>query len=48
MARPYVKDRRTALYLGVGCYVAGSLLLWDAFERRGKGRPFWTKFLPGA
>lgn len=45
--RPVVKDRKTALWLGVAAYVAGSLLLYDAFENRGKPRPFVTKFLPG-
>lgn len=45
--RPVVANRKTALYTGVAFYVAGSLLLWDAYEGRGKGRPFWTKLLPG-
>jgi hypothetical protein len=46
--RPVIKDRQTALVLGVAAYVAGSLLLWDAYENRGKARPFVTKLLPGA
>lgn len=44
--RPLVRDRRTALMLGVAAYVAGFVLLYDAYEHRGKGRPLWTKFLP--
>lgn len=45
--QPLIRDRRLALMLGVVAYVAGSVLLWDAYEGRGSGRPFWTKFLPG-
>ncbi len=45
--RPWIADRRTALYGGMAAYVIGSLLLWDAYENRGKPRPFATKFLPG-
>lgn len=48
MARGWVKDRRTALLGGYGFIVLGSALLWDAYEARGKARPFFTKFLPGA
>jgi len=48
MARKvFVRDRQLALMLGVGMFVAGSVLIWDAYEHRGKGRPFWLKFLPG-
>ena len=46
--RPLVRDRQTALMLGATAYVVGAVLLWDAFEGRGKGKPFWTKLLPGA
>lgn len=45
--KPIVADPRTAQWLGVGCYLLGSLLLWDAYEHRGKGRPFLTRWLPG-
>lgn len=49
MARqPIVKDRELALTLGVIAYIAGAVLLWDAFEGRGKSRPFWpSKILGG-
>lgn len=45
---PIVKDRRTALLAGYGFITIGSMLLWDAYEARGKARPFFTKLLPGA
>lgn len=45
--RPIVRDRDLALYAGLAAYVLGSVLLWDAFEGRGKAKPFWTKLLPG-
>lgn len=38
----------TARRLGVGAILAGSVLLWDAYEGSGKDRPFWLKLLPGA
>lgn len=38
-ARPYVSNRRHAVLLGVGAYVVGSFLLWDAYEHRGRPRP---------
>ena len=43
-----MKDRQTALMLGVGFYLLGTLFLYDAHEARGKGRPFALRFLPGA
>ena len=46
--RPYIKDRRCALLLGYGGILVGALALWDAYEQRGRRRPFLTKFLPGA
>jgi hypothetical protein len=47
MARP-VLPQNCALILGYGGIVLGALCLWDAYERRGRRRPFLTKFLPGA
>lgn len=44
--KPVVRDRRTARNLGIAGLVLGSLLLWDAYENRGKSRPFGLKFLP--
>lgn len=42
------RDRRTALIVGYGGILIGAWALWDAYERRGRRRPFATKFLPGA
>jgi len=46
--KPLVANRDTAILMGAVAYALGSILLWDAFEGRGKGKPFWTKLLPGA
>lgn len=43
-----VLSRNSALILGYGGIILGAMCLWDAYERRGKTRPFLTKFLPGA
>jgi hypothetical protein len=45
---PVIPDRRAALLIGYGGIVVGALALWDAYELRGRKRPFLTKFLPGA
>lgn len=42
-----VKDQKTAVLIGVGLYLAGTLVLWDAYEHRGASRPFSLRFLPG-
>jgi hypothetical protein len=44
---PAIADRRVSLALGYGGILIGALSLWDAYERRGRRRPFLTKFLPG-
>lgn len=44
---PVIRDRRTALVIGYGGILVGAWALWDAYERRGKRRPFATKLLPG-
>lgn len=46
--KPVVRDRHLALYGGIAALVVGSLLLHDAFEARGRSRPWVTKLLPGA
>lgn len=43
-----VQNRRTALWGGCVAIVIGSLLLHDAYEGRGVGRPWILKVLPGA
>jgi hypothetical protein len=45
--RPVIRDRKLALLLGAAAYIAGSLLLYDAYERHGQHRPFALHFLPG-
>lgn len=45
--KPIVADRRLALYGGILAYLIGSVLIWDAYERRGKDRPFMFRFLSG-
>jgi hypothetical protein len=48
MAAKPVLPQNCALILGYGGIILGALCLWDAYERRGRRRPFLTKFLPGA
>ncbi|MGI8685133.1 MAG: hypothetical protein ACR2MO_08625 [Acidimicrobiales bacterium] len=45
-SQPLIGDRNTALALGVAATVLGSILLWDAWEHRGKSRP-WAMRLVG-
>lgn len=45
-ARPLVRNRETALYLGIAMTLGGGLLLWDAWENRGAKRP-WAMRLIG-
>lgn len=48
MPRPQlVRDQRTALALGIGLSLAGMWMLREAYEHRGKPRPFLLSFLPG-
>lgn len=47
MSRPMIRDARTAKLLGVACIVAGSFLLYDAYEARGRSKPWAAKLLPG-
>jgi uncharacterized membrane protein HdeD (DUF308 family) len=45
--RPVIPDRRTAQLAGVLMVCGGAYLLYDAYEARGRQRPFWTRLLPG-
>jgi hypothetical protein len=36
-----------ALAIGYGGILLGALALWDAYEGRGRTRPFIVKLLPG-
>lgn len=44
--RPWIRDHPTAVTVGVVLTVAGTLCLYDAYERRGRDKPFWLRFLP--
>lgn len=44
---PYIRSRQCALWIGYGGIIIGALALWDAYEVRGRRRPFLTKLLPG-
>jgi hypothetical protein len=47
VSRPVLRDRRTEQYLGIAGIVIGSALLYDAYENRGRSRPWWLRWLPG-
>lgn len=47
MSGPVIADHRTAKLAGVTCMVLGAWLLYDAYDARGKSRPFALRFLPG-
>jgi hypothetical protein len=44
--RPWIANRRTALWLGYGGLLLGAVAMYDAYENRGRQRPFASKFLP--
>jgi len=48
VSRVVVRDRRLAQYGGYAAVILGSWLLWQAYEARGRARPYVTKWLPGA
>lgn len=47
MSGPLIRDQRTAKVAGVLLLCAGAYCLYDAYEARGRSRPFVTRFLPG-
>lgn len=47
MSSPVVSDQRTAILGGIACITLGAFLLYDAYDARGKSRPFALRFLPG-
>lgn len=47
MSRPVIPDRRTAQLAGVALIVLGAYCLYDAYDARGRQRPFALRFLPG-
>jgi len=47
MKRPaLLANRRTELWAGAVLFVGSSWLIWDAYEGRGRKRPFVARFLP--
>lgn len=40
-------SRRTALWVGYAGVIIGSYALYEAYDKRGRTRPFGTRFLPG-
>lgn len=44
MGRPYIRDKQTAVLLGLGCFGAGWWLLYDAWEGRGGQTPRWFRW----
>lgn len=47
MTGPRLPDRRTAQVAGVLLVLAGAYCLYDAYDARGRSRPFALRFLPG-
>jgi hypothetical protein len=45
--KPLFANRQTALICGWAGILLGSYALYDAYEKRGRKRPFVTKFAPG-
>lgn len=41
------RDRRHSIALGIVALVGGSYLLYDAYERRGRHRPWALRVVPG-
>lgn len=44
---PVVPDRQMAVLRGVAFVCVGAFLLYDAYDARGRSRPFLMKLLPG-
>lgn len=43
---PLIRDRSVELALGVGLFLLSAWLIYDAYEGRGRQRPFVAHFLP--
>lgn len=44
---PVIRDRRVAQFGGIAMVIVGARLIYDAYEARGRHRPFWLRFMPG-
>jgi hypothetical protein len=42
-----VKDQAQAKWLGLAMVGLGSYLIYEAYDKRGRTKPFWTRFVPG-
>lgn len=47
MSAVVVRDRRLAQWAGYTAVAVGTWLLWQAYEARGRSKPFAARFLPG-
>lgn len=46
-ARPaLLRDRNSEIILGAALFLASAWLIWDAYEGRGRTRPFAARILP--
>lgn len=43
---PRIANRNLEISVGIGLFIAASWLIYDAYEGRGRTRPFIAKFLP--
>lgn len=40
---PWFRSRDSAIMAAAACWLAGAVILWDAFERRGNAKPTWLR-----
>ncbi|MDO8107154.1 hypothetical protein Q6348_08085 [Isoptericola sp. b441] len=48
MRRHPIRSQQVTVVAATAMLFAGSWLLWDAYERRGRFRPWFTRMIPGA
>lgn len=46
MSARLIKDPSTEVVLGLATFVLAAYLVYDAYEGRGRPRPFLARFLP--
>lgn len=44
--KPWIRNRKTAQWAGFAFSIAGALLLYDAYENRGRSRPLGARAIP--
>jgi len=47
VSKVIIRDRPLELWVGYAAIALGTLLLWDAYDNRGRPKPFVSKFVPG-